>query len=335
MYRDRIEPYRELEQLRKSKVLVYVTGDRRNMETQIHQEVTLFLPDHLDTFSTTEKISLLLYSRGGETLAGWTIVNMIRQFCDKFEVIIPSKAHSAATLIALGADNIIMTKQATLGPIDPSVNSPLNPQVPGAPPQSRIPISVEAVAGYFELAEKHLKIESESNLTSVFVKLTEYVHPVALGNIYRARTQIQMLAEKLLKFHMNDDERIKKIISVLCSESGSHDYTINRKEALSDLALPIEKPNDELYKVIDGIFKNLREELELDIPYNPQVLLGNQPHANYQSTRALIESVTGGSHKFISEGMLMAVQINTPTGLQDMINDKRTFEGWRHERMPN
>lgn len=330
MYADRLPFYRQLETSRGSRVLVYFTGDRRKMETQIHSEITHFFADHLDKFSSPEKISLVLYSRGGDTLAGWTIVNMIRQFCDRFEVIIPSKAHSTATLIALGSGKIMMTKQATLGPIDPSVNSPLNPQVPGAPPNARLPISVEAVAGYFELA-KYLDIKREDNLTSIYLKLVEHVHPVALGNVYRARTQIQMLAEKLLKFHMKDDDKIKKIISILCSESGSHDYTINRKEALNDLALPIEKPNDALYAVISGIFNNIRQELELDNPFDPNTIIGNSPNAAYACTRALIESVSGGSHRFISEGNLSRSQVPTPAGMQETIVDRRTFEGWRHE----
>ena len=59
-----------------------------------------------------------MYTRGGNTLAGWSIINLIRQFCDELEIIIPSKAHSTGTLMALGANSIIMTKQATLGPID-------------------------------------------------------------------------------------------------------------------------------------------------------------------------------------------------------------------------
>ena len=88
MYQDRIPFYRDLERLRASKILVYVTGDRPKMETQIHSEVVHFFADHLDTFNSVDKISLFIYSRGGDTLAGWSIVNMIRQFCERFEVLI-------------------------------------------------------------------------------------------------------------------------------------------------------------------------------------------------------------------------------------------------------
>ena len=335
MYRDRIPFYQEVERLRNSKVLVYVTGDRQNMGTKIHSEVIHFFADHLDTFPSpsVDKISLFIYSPGGDTLAGWSIVNLIRQFCKQFEVIVPSRAQSTATLICLGAEKIVMTKQATLGPIDPSVNNPLNPQIPGAPPQVRMPISVEAIAGYFDLAQKHLNIKSKEHLNSIFLKLTDHVHPVALGNVYRARTQIQMLAEKLLKFHTNADgeKKIKKIISVLCNESGSHDYTINRKEAADELSLPIEKPNTELYGIIKNIFTDIRNELELDSAFNANTILGGQATTDYKCTRGLIESITGGSHRFVTEGVLSTTTVPTPAGPQEAVTDKRIFEGWKYE----
>lgn len=193
MYADRRDIYAQIEKERGSKVLAYVTGDRPQMETQIHPEVLDYLPEHLDAFGLPAKISLVLYSRGGDTLAAWTIANMIRQFCDEFEVIVPMKAHSAATLISLGATNIVMSKQATLGPIDPSVNSPLNPQVPGAPPNARLPVSVEEVAAYFQLFTDSLGVGGDEHKTAVYLKLAEEVHPLALGKVYRARTQIQRL----------------------------------------------------------------------------------------------------------------------------------------------
>ena len=102
MYKQRLKLYKQIEKKRKSRVLLYVTGDRQKLETQIHSEVGDFLADHLDTFNLPKKISLILYSRGGDTLSAWMIVNMIRLFCDEFEVIIPAKAHSAATLFAWG-----------------------------------------------------------------------------------------------------------------------------------------------------------------------------------------------------------------------------------------
>ncbi len=142
-----------------------------------------------------------------------------------------------------------------------------------------------------------------------------------------------MLAEKLLRFHTGsgDAKKIKKIISVLCNESGSHDYTINRKEAAIELSLPIEKPNNELYGVIKSIFTDIRSELELDAAFNINTVIGGQPSVDYKCTRGLIETISGGSHKFVTEGNLSNIKIQTPSGPQEAINDKRIFEGWKYE----
>jgi hypothetical protein len=123
----------------------------------------------LDTFRGAKSITLVLYSRGGDTLAAWGIANLIRQFCDEFHVVVPFHAHSAATLICLGANSITMTKQATLGPIDPSVNTPYNPQVGG----QTVPVRVEAVAGYVDLAKTMLGLTSDESLRHVALKLAE------------------------------------------------------------------------------------------------------------------------------------------------------------------
>lgn len=333
MYTDRLADYKELEKTRNSKLLVYVTGDRPHLETQIHQEVLDFFGDHLDTFSLPEKISLFLYSRGGNTLAGWSIVHLIRQFCKEFEVIVPAKALSTATIICLGANNILMTKQATLGPIDPSVNTPLNPQVPGAGPQARVPVSVEAMKGYIELAKNEFGLKRKNQLSEVLLKLSDMVHPLVLGEAYRARTQIKLLAQSLLSQskQATDKNKLDKITAFLCSESGSHDYTINRREARDNLGLKIEKPDDTLYDLIKKIFADIRNELQLNTPYNPTALLGQNNQVDYSLSRCLIESVSNGSHRFISEGILRKTQLQIQPGvIKNAIDDQRTFEGWRY-----
>lgn len=128
MFQERQALYQRLETARQSKVILYVTGDRAQLETQIGKDAVALLVHHLDLIEHASKITLYLYTNGGDVIASWSVANLIRQFCDCFEVIVSSKALSGGTLICLGADGIVMTKQAVLGPIDPSTNSPLNPQ---------------------------------------------------------------------------------------------------------------------------------------------------------------------------------------------------------------
>lgn len=334
MYQQRRELFRQLEQARSSKVLLYVTGDRPGMETRMHFEVFDLFVNHLDRMGDPGKISLYLYTRGGATLAAWGLVNLIKQFCDEFEVIVPSKAHSAGTLVCLGANKIVMTKQATLGPIDPSVNTPLNPQVPGAPPDAKVPVSVEAIKGFLELVENELGISGEAQMASILLGLADKIHPLVLGEVYRARSQIQMLARRLISNHIAVRDRVEKIIAFLCSESGSHDYTIHRDEARDELGLNIETPSPELYSLVKSIYDNISDELELTTKFDPVGMVGASTQLNYSLKRAIIESVDGGSHYFVSDGILSRTQIQQQPGLvRQAVNDQRTFEGWRFENV--
>ena len=110
----------ELEKARKSKVIVYCTGDRQPLgAARIAEDAVRPLYDHLinlDFESETKTIEMYVYSRGGDVSVPWRIASMVREFCDEFNFLIPYKAHSAATLLSLGADNIIMGRKAELGP---------------------------------------------------------------------------------------------------------------------------------------------------------------------------------------------------------------------------
>ena len=325
---NRLEHIARLQELRESTVIIYVTGDRPNAETNISGDILPIFTDHLDAFGDVPKISLYLYSNGGNTLSGWSLVNLLRSFCKDLEVIIPSKCQSTATLIALGADRIVMTKQATLGPIDPSTNGPMNPQVMMNGQPVKVPVSVEHVNSYLDMAKEDLKIHNESELKDIYLKLSDHIHPLSLGSVYKAKAQIKMLAEKLLKYHEIAPENVSKVISFLCSESGSHDYTIYRKEAKEELGLNIDKPDDGLYAVIKSIYQDIEEELELRNTLNPNIIIGPNNSLQYSLRRALIESIQGGTDTFISEGIYGKVQVGPG---QFGIQDNRTFEGWRHE----
>lgn len=319
------------EQKRKSTALLFVTGDRPGLETQIHPEVLDFFAQHLDDIGAPKTISLFLHTRGGSTLAAWSLVNLIRQFSERLEIIVPSKAHSAGTLMCLGADSIMMTRQATLGPIDPSVNGPLNPEIPGAPPQQRAPVSVEAINGYIAFAKGEIGLKSNEARLAILHSLAERVHPLVLGEVYRSRAQIRMLGQRLIQRQLTDKTRIKKVLDFLCSESGSHDYTIYRQEARDELGLKVERPSDDEYAIIRGVYHSYAEEMVFGNPLNPEAVLAGQPQALYSHVRALIESTAGGSHRYLSEGTFIRQQIQMPQGImQNAISDTRTFEGWKH-----
>ena len=335
---DRLDLYSQLEEKRNSKLLVYITSTRGNLETQIANDILPKFTEHLDKIGDAQKITLYLYTNGGNTLAAWSLVNLIRSFCDCFEVIIPANCFSSGTLICLGTDNIVMTKQATLGPIDPSVNGPFNPMVPGInDPNAKLPVSVEFVNAYVEMAKESFGINDSQSMANILLSLSEKIHPMTLGQVFRTRTQIQMLARKLMKWHKLSHEKEDEVVKFLCSESGSHDYAIRRKEAVEHLGLHVEKPNMELYKVIKAIYDDISAELEFENPYNPDILLNQQNPYKYSFRRGLIESLYHGTDVYLSEGNLSVTRVGGgmgpmgPMPVQNQIQDTRLFEGWKHE----
>jgi hypothetical protein len=76
----------------------------------------------LKSIGKTDKLDLIIVSPGGDGTAAETILHLCRKYCtSQFRVVIPAFAKSAATLIALGADEIVMGESSEIGPIDAQI----------------------------------------------------------------------------------------------------------------------------------------------------------------------------------------------------------------------
>jgi len=75
----------------------------------------------LGSIGDADVLCLIIHSPGGDGTCVEKFVALCRAQCSKFHVAIPYRAKSAATLIALGADDIIMGHSSELGPIDAQV----------------------------------------------------------------------------------------------------------------------------------------------------------------------------------------------------------------------
>lgn len=78
----------------------------------------------LDGIGEQNVLSLILTSRGGEIEYAFWIAKVIREQCNHLNVLVPDRAKSAATLIALAADQIYLGQVGELGPLDPQVRDP-------------------------------------------------------------------------------------------------------------------------------------------------------------------------------------------------------------------
>ena len=66
-------------------------------------------------------LDIVLHTPGGLVLASLQIANAIRKHAGKVTVVVPHYAMSGGTMIALAADEIVMSEHAVLGPVDPQI----------------------------------------------------------------------------------------------------------------------------------------------------------------------------------------------------------------------
>ena len=106
---------------RKRKVFSYM-ANFNDGRSQIGVSDIAPIGDILASFGTVDYLDLIIHSPGGDANVAEKIIQICREHSKKeFRVIIPNMAKSAATLIALGADSIVMGHCSELGPIDAQV----------------------------------------------------------------------------------------------------------------------------------------------------------------------------------------------------------------------
>lgn len=281
----------DLENERKSKVIVYFTGDRQPFGARIAEDAVRPLYEHLVNLefeSETKVIDLYLYSRGGDVSVPWRIASMIREFCDKFNILIPYKAHSAATLLSLGADNIIMGRKAELGPIDPTLVKTTAGE--GAlPPQE---VSVEDVNAFLSFIKERANINDQTALARMVGVLVEQIGPLTLGSVDRQDSHIRLVARKLLTSHDRkmEEEKLQSIIETLTEKIFSHGHAIGRKEA-RDIGLPVYTADDKMEELLWRLYLKYEDFLKLNDPIYPETELGNEESKTLEDVpSALIES---------------------------------------------
>lgn len=340
----------QIENLNQSKVICYITNDNPNFSAQIGDDIYLYFQEILLSMGEQNRIDLFLFSRGGNTLVPWKLVNMIRQFTKNFTVLIPYHANSAATLISIGADKIIMGKMGDVSPIDPTIITPHNPPIPGQENdlKNRIGLSVEDVMSYYELAKTTMNLKEESSLLKAFELLSQNINPIALGAVHRSYNQIRILAQKLLRLHLDETKDyllINTIIDNLTQKLYNHGHLINRNEALEILSDKIvEIPKPELEKLIWDLFMEYKkymkisENLDLTLQckhfkqiYSQTEIEGNK--IDIEGVIALIESADKKYEykKIITlEPLLEPVQLGNNLVFKNKGIKKNDFnEGWK------
>ncbi|NNE39386.1 MAG: hypothetical protein HKN14_00545 [Marinicaulis sp.] len=144
-------------------------------------------------------LEFVLHTPGGLVLPALQIARAIKAHPGRTTVFVPHYAMSGGTLIALSADEIILSEHAVLGPIDP--------QIGGLPAASVVRVAQEK------------PIQSTDDYTLVLADVGAM-----------AITQLQSAARELLTGTVSDNAAIS-IAEQLSSGRWTHDYPIAYGEA--------------------------------------------------------------------------------------------------------
>jgi hypothetical protein len=255
--------------------------------------------DHLLAMSAADgpahrelpQVDLFLYSRGGAVDAPWRIVSMIRAVAVGIAVVVPFRAQSAATMIALGADEILLGRKGELGPIDPSLS--VERQGPGGVIVDDL-VNVEDVMAYVKFVRDKAGITDQSGLASALAALNDYPGPLILGNVYRTHSHIRSVAEKLLESREDpfDDQRNQLLIDTLAERTYAHGHAIGRNEAV-EMGLPVVAPGPELERLMWELYAEYERDLMLADPIDPVTFLTGADEHSEPVTTALVESAWG------------------------------------------
>jgi ClpP class serine protease len=151
-------------------------------------------------------LDLILHTPGGLVVAALQIARAIRNHKAKVTVFVPHYAMSGGTLIALAADEIIMSPHSVLGPVDPQLE-----QSPAA---------------------SLLRVIEQKPIAEIDDKT------LIMADIGRkAIAQLKTAATTLLQRHLGAEEA-QKLAEKLSTGTWTHDYPISAEEAKS-FGLPV------------------------------------------------------------------------------------------------
>ncbi|MGV8108965.1 SDH family Clp fold serine proteinase [Methanospirillum sp.] len=227
-----------------------------------------------------KNVDLLIVSDGGDPNVSWRIISLLRERFDKIGILLPFQAYSAATLLALGADEIIMHPYSNLGPVDPQlIGTPNGQNAPGNIQENMF--STEDIAYYLEFVKEDVGINTEEQKEKAFELICSAVGPVKIGMAKRSSNLALSIAEKLLSLHMKEEEKIKQITNAFNKSFYHHGYPIGRSEAKS-IGLNVNTKEKEIESLIWNLWLDLEKEMECQNPFNPYHVALNNPQLSQQ-----------------------------------------------------
>ena len=193
----RKERIKEITEITGRDLIVYVADFKKSapqfgITNSITWEDKTLFSDLIDGFDNKE-IDICIHSPGGSAEATESLVSLLRENFDNIRFIVPNMAKSAATMMVLSGDEILMDDRSELGPIDPQI------QING----NFVP--AQTIIDGFEEAKEIIKDSGPEILPAYMPLLNKYdLHILQICN--NARELSEKLATKWLEKYMLKSE---------------------------------------------------------------------------------------------------------------------------------
>lgn len=278
-YNERKRYYKQIMQIRNRPLISYVTSIRPNMGGQMSGDSILQIINQIEKIPKNQnEVDFLIISNGGDPITALRIIGLLRERFLKVSVLLPYVAYSAATILSLGADEIIMHPYSNLGPVDPQLTvSRKN----GQGVQEQLHFSSEDLRNFIDFVRTDVGISDQQHLISAIEPLLKDVGSLPIGHAKRSQQLSLSLSEKMLCTHMEDKNKAKAIAKALNSSYYHHGYAVSRKEAL-DIGLNIIKPDKKLEDILWKIWLDFSKEMKCESAFDIMKELMSNP-SSYQT----------------------------------------------------
>lgn len=263
-YAERKALFGKIVQKRQRPLLAYVTSIRPGMSSQMAGDSIRPIIDQLELIPKNEKkVDFLIISNGGDPIASLRIMGLLRERFDTVSVLLPYVAYSAATILSLGADELVMHPYSNIGPVDPQLSAP-HRTPSGATEQ--LEFSSEDIVNYIEFLRSDVKADKDQMKTAI-PPLMEQVGALNIGRSKRSQRLSFSLSEKMLGFHISNKKKVKEIAKALNSSYYHHGYAVGRLEA-KKMGLPVTLPDEELEQLLWTIWLDYEAEMKCNDAFN-------------------------------------------------------------------
>jgi len=209
------------------------------------------LADEREKFRNIDTLEILVHSPGGHVDIAYQMAKFFRNHCKKLNILVPLYAKSAATVLCLNADQVLLGEFAELGPLDVQIEDELEKGRRSFPPLNEfksMEFLKEHATEYLDfftelLVDRGLSVkqalhEAIPGVVGIMNPLYGHIDPSKLGSYRRMLAEGEEYAKRLLNSVNN--ESADNLVQQLVWEYPSHNFVIDYDEA-KEIGLPVKR----------------------------------------------------------------------------------------------